>query len=105
MKEKQCSLKVLGIIPVFFFFFKIVSINLQDSYTKTYITRYQTMYDLVSLKIWKSKIKKCQNYKSLKQSLISFPSQSFFKNKEINNSGTKFKKINFETFQPKFSYS
>ena len=42
---------------------------------------------------------------SLKQSLISFPSQSFIKNKEINNSGTKFKKINFETFQPKFSYS
>lgn len=29
---------------------------------------------------------------SLKQSLISFPSQSFIKNKEINNSGTKFKK-------------
>lgn len=104
MKEKQCSLKVLGIIPVFFFYI-IVSINLQDSYTKTYLTRYQTMYNLVSLKIWKSKIKKYQNYMSLKQSLISFPSQSFFKNKEINNSGTKFKKINFETFQPKFSYS
>ena len=80
----------------------MVSINLQDSYTKIYLMRYQTMYDLVSLKIWKSKIKKYQNYMSLKQSLISFPSQSFIKNKEINNSGTKSKKPTSKHFNPSF---